>query len=580
MLDKIQYIINHLHFIYPIWFWAFIPLSLIVLFVLIANRENNKWQQLIAPHLRDRLFIKGSKSAFWLPILAFLLSCSSIILALSGPTWKMKDIPGGKASAVLLIGLDLSHSMLADDISPNRLERIKLKISDLLDANPETDIGLFAYAGTPHIVVPFCSDYSIIKHHTESLHPALMPVRGSNINLAMQLADSLLSRIEAPSTLLLITDNLTNNDAQLIESFVENSRHKVTIIPAATSSGGKMPSFINKNRSLKDKNGSDRIAKCDMHFFAQLGQHELINIIPLTLDQSDMENIAEQVRKEKLFTLNDEVDDEEWDNKGWFLIFPALLLILFWFRKGWSIFWIWSGLILITSCSPNDKHANWWYSDNYRAQYQCKEGNYEEATSTFESIPHKGMAFYKAGNYDAALEVFSHDSTATGLYNKGVTLTQLGRLEEASNAFEKVIALQPDMKEALNNLERTKRMITERDSIASKMGNVVVLYKTQKKEEPLKEFSAKNKDEELSSDTETDELPKDGKRVTDEVATDISKAEELEQPDEALNQEMTQKPAQNIMLKKISSDPGEFLKRRFKFQKDKHYKDVKAKGDI
>ena len=580
MLDKMPYIIDNLHFIKPIWFWAFLPLSLIVILVLIANREDNKWKKLIAPHLRDHLFIKGSKQAFWLPIIAFILSCSAITLALSGPTWKMKDLPGGKASAVLLIGLDLSHSMLANDISPNRLERIKLKISDLLDADPETDIGLFAYAGTPHIVVPFCSDYSIVKHHTESLHPALMPLKGSNMSLAIQLADSLLSRIEAPSTLLLITDHLNESDAQLINSFVEKGKHKVTIIPSATTSGGVMPSFYNKNRTLKNKNGSNRMATCDMEVFDRLDRHEKINTIPLTLDQSDVEHIAEQVRKEKMFTLNDEVDDEEWDNKGWLLIFPALILVLSWFRKGWSIFWMWSGLLLMTSCSPNDKHASWWYSDNYRAQHQYKEGNYEKAAATFESIPHKGMAYFKAGNYEAALEVFSYDSTAIGLFNKGVTLTQLGRLEEASDAFEKVISLQPDMTEALKNLERTQRMISERDSISSKMGNVVKLDKNKKKEEPLKEYTAKTKDEELSSDTETDELPKDGKRVTDEVATDITKAEELERPDEAQDQEMTQKAAQNIMLKKISSDPGEFLKRRFKFQRDKHYKDVKATGDI
>lgn len=579
MLDQ-KHIIDNLHFISPNFLWAFVPVCIILILVLIANKENNKWQKLIAPHLRKYLFKQGSKNAFWMPIIAFFLGCCFITIALAGPTWKMKDIPRGKAAAALLIGLDLSHSMLADDISPNRLERAKLKINDLLKANPETDIGLFVFAGTPHIVVPFCNDYSIINHHIENLHPAMMPIKGSNINLAIQLADSLMHKKEAPSTLLLFIDNISSEDALQIEQFTKKSIHNITIIPTATSNGGSMPSFRNKNAKLKTPNGINRITKPDLNIFKQLNSNEKINVIPLTLDSSDMKSVAEEVRKNKAFTLNEKMDDEDWDNKGWFLIFPSLLIILSWFRKGWSLFWVFIGIIQLHSCSPSDKNANLWYTNNYIAQHLASEENYENAAETFESLPHKGTAYYKAGNYDAALEVFSYDSTATGHYNKGVTLMQMGRLEEAGNAFREAISLNPSMEKAKRNLSHNERMILERDSIASKMGNSISLDKKKNKEEPLQEIKAKSKDEELTSDTEADELPKDGKRVTDEQETGISKAEELERPEEIDLDDMTQKDATNIMLRKISSDPSEFLRRRFKFQVEKHYPDVREVSDI
>ncbi|WP_289054059.1 VWA domain-containing protein [Carboxylicivirga marina] len=579
MFNKFEYIIKHIHFIQPLWFWAFVPLLAILILVYISNRENKKWQKLVAPHLRPYMFVKGSKSAFWLPILDFVLCCSSIIIALAGPAWKMKDIPQGNAAASLLIGLDLSHSMLAEDISPNRLERMKLKISDLLDANPETDIGLFAYSGTPHIVVPFCNDYSIIRHHIENLHPAMMPVRGTNLQLAIELVDSLLRKYDAPSTLLLITDELSNEDATYIETFCNNSIHKVNIIPAATADGGSMPSFKNKRLTLKDKNGKERIAKPDMSVFQNTGLNNKVSITHLTLDKSDVESIAKLVRDNKSFTLKDKVDDEEWDNKGWWLILPVLLLILTWFRKGWSIFWMWMGIFLIQSCSPTDKNARWWYNNDYRAQSMMKDSLFEEAALTFESLQHKGTAYFKAQNYEAALEVFSHDSTETRYYNKAITLIQMGRLEEAQEAFNEVIALNPEMEVARQNLKRTQQMILQRDSITVPLEQVTQLDQN-KKSEPLKEFQAKTKDKELSSDTEVDELPKDGKRITDEVETQISKAEELERPDESLEEQATQKDAKNIMLKKISADPSEFLRRRFKFQKEKHYPYTKETSDI
>ncbi len=579
MIDQLEIIIQHFHFIQPLWLWAFVPVLVILLLIILSNRESNKWQQFIAPHLRPFLFVKGSKRAFWLPLVAYFLAGSLMVLALAGPTWKMKDIPQGKAAAVLLIGIDLSHSMLADDISPTRLERAKLKVIDLLESNPETDIGFFVYAGTPHILVPFCNDYNIIKHHIESLHPAMMPVRGTNMPLAISLVDSLLNKYEAPSTLLLITDDISGSDASLITEFCKNSIHRVTILPMVTNTGGSMPSFYNKRTPLKDKDGNIRIAKADKSIFESLNRNEKILVIQPTLDNSDMESIANEVKQRKMYTLSDEKDDEQWDNQGWWLILPVLIILLVWFRKGWTIFWLWMGII-INSCSPGDKHANLWYSDDYRAQEMLKDSLFEEAANTFQSLPHKGMAYYKAGNYDAALEIFSLDSTANGLYNKGVTLVQLGRLEEAQNSFKQAIELEPGLEAASQNLTNTQQMILQRDSIADRMGEPIELKKDKKSKQPLEEIKPSTEDEKLTSDTEVDELPDDGKRVTDEVATEISKAEELEKPDDTMKEQAKQKDAKNILLKKISADPSEFLRRRFKFQKDKHYPDVKELSDI
>jgi Ca-activated chloride channel family protein len=577
MMQQLEDILFHFHFIHPHWFWGLISVVLILALVILANRENNKWQKRIAPHLRSTMFLKGSKRALWLPIAAFILACGALLIALAGPTWKMKDIPQGKASAVMLIAMDNSHSMLADDISPNRLERVKLKIQDLLDANPETDVGLFAYAGTPHIVVPFCNDYGIIKHHIESLNPRMMPVRGSNIPLAIHLADSLLKRYEAPSTLVLFTDNLSPNDANTIEQFSDNSIHQVWILPLGTEKGGQMPGF-NRQKVLKDKQGAVRLARVDQAVFNRLNNHPKINVQPLTLDKSDMEQLAQEVRRNKSFTLSDELDDEEWDNKGWWLILPALLLILSWFRKGWSLFWLWTGVLIIQSCTPDQKHADWWYNADYKAQYLMQDSAFTEAAETFESLPHKAMAYFKAGNYDAALEIYSLDSTFNGQYNKALTLVRLGRFDEARQTFEKVIELNPNddlVKESLHELDQR---IKANDSLNRQ--NQPLKELETKKEEPLEERKAKGKDEELTSDTEVDELPKDGKRVTDEMETGISKAEELEKPEDAPQEEGRQEDAKNVMLKKISADPAEFLRRRFKFQHEKYYKDVKETNDI
>ncbi|TAJ15500.1 VWA domain-containing protein [Marinilabiliaceae bacterium JC017] len=560
------------HFIREEWLWAFIPLLMILLLVILSNRDKTKWKVLIASHLRPYLFTQSSKTSTVLPALAFLMAGSLLICAMAGPTWKKVEVPGGKASAVLLIGLDLSQSMLTADVQPTRLERAKLKIYDLLEKKPGTRIGLFAYAGTAHPVVPLCSDYNLVKHHAESLHPAIMPIRGTNMNYALNLADTILSRYDAPSTLLLVTDEINPTEAGMLQAFTQNTIHKINILQVSTATGGEVPGF-RRGSVLQDKTGKTVYSAPDVNVFKGLNQNEKISVYPMTLDKSDVEQIASEVRKFRDFRLDDETSDEMWQDMGWYLLVPALLLSLLWFRKGWMIHWCWIGTVLsFSSCSPDSPQSGWWYTNDYLGQHFYKSDRFEDAADRFGSLPHKGVAYYKAGNYEAAVAVFALDSSDAGHYNRGLALTHMGRFEEASEAFTLALESNPDLEVARKSLVQSEQLIRQRDSVSQLMGETTKMKEPDKKT-PLKERKASGKDEELTSGTEVDELPDHGDRVTDEVETNITKAEEMEHPEE-MQQQGQQKEAQNIMLRKISADPGEFLRRRFKFQKEKYYEDV------
>ena len=88
----------------------------------------------------------------------------------------------------------------------------------------------------------------------------------------------------------------------------------------------------------------------------------------------------------------------------------------------------------------------------------------------------------------------------------------------------------------------------------------------------LNEREAQSEDEELSSDTEAEELPDEGDRITDEMETDMRTAEELERPPEDFQPQQGES-AQNVLLKEISADPSEFLRRRFRYQYEKYFSD-------
>src|SRR5215467_11382177 len=113
ILTKLKNIIasfdwEQFHWLRPKALYLFMPLAIIVLLLILGNREHKKWKYIIQPALRPFMFTKGSIWAILLPLLLFIVGSSFVIGGLAGPTWKKKDVPSEKIQAVVLIALDLS----------------------------------------------------------------------------------------------------------------------------------------------------------------------------------------------------------------------------------------------------------------------------------------------------------------------------------------------------------------------------------------------------------------------------------------------------------------------------------------
>ncbi|MCG8579334.1 MAG: VWA domain-containing protein [Bacteroidales bacterium] len=565
------------HFIRPQWLWLFLPLTLVIIIVLFGNRSKNKWQQIIAPKLRPYMIAKGSRMSLAGPLLVSFIIGSLMIIAASGPTWKMREVPGAKSETILLIALDLSPSMLVEDVSPNRLERAKFKIRDLLDANPGSKVGLMAYAGTAHPVVTPNRDYKLISYQLESLQPNVMPLGGTRLDNALSIADSIFSRTEAPCTLLLLTDEVSTEQAGQIKAFVSNSSNSVELMPMATPQGGRIPG--NRRGTYARQDGQFVISKLNTQVLFELQKHPSVNVNSLTLDKEDVSLIAEKVRKNLVFQQNDEDSEEDWQEMGFVLLWPALILFAFWFRKGWMIQWC-LAIVLLSSCQTSvESWDDLWYTKDYQAQKAYNDTKYELAAENFKALQNKGAAYYKAGNYEAAIELFKQDSSAISMYNLGLAYAANGQMDMAQEALLLANHLEPSNTTISEGLKQNSERMRQVDSLRSVNPDEAIELKD--KEEPkgeLNERTAKGKDEELTSDTEVDELPQEGDRITDEVETDMRKAEELERPPEDFQPQAGESP-QNILLREISADPSEFLRRRFKHQYEKYYSNEKQPNE-
>ena len=571
IITKIDW--KEFHFIRPLALYAFIPLLVIVLLLVIGNKERRRWKIVIAKHLRPFMFNRGSSWAIVVPIIFFVIGVSAMIIGLAGPTWKKKEIPGQKIQAVVLIALDLSKSMMTKDIQPNRIERAKFKINDFLDANPRARAGLIAFAGSAHPVLPFTSDYKIIKFHAQSLSNRIMPMQGTNTAVLLQQIDTLMKHVTAPSTVLLITDAIDNDEASLLSNWVNGSIHRLEILLVSTPNGAGIPGFPKV------------ISRQDPSVIQNLSQNNKVTITPLTLDNSDVKAIAGRVSKKLYFESEKKKDAKEWDDMGYLMIVPSLAITAFWFRKGWTIQWcvLLFSTLTLSSCGLKSKKPDWWYSKDYQGQLLENTGKYADAADRFEDDKHKAVAYFKAGNYSAAADLFALDSAAAGAYNMGLALAKQGKYDAAENAFNKAVTLDPALKTAVSNsLAATKSIKHQADSIARFGQKSVsktthdkdIATKKNHKDDPLKEHKPQSDDEQLSSDTRVKNLPKFGDRTSDKVASNIHIGKEAKSPGKTPPKDKSGELASNIILRKAEADPAEFLHKRFLLQEKLYYKRI------
>ena len=154
-------ILGDFHFLRPFWFLGLIPILMIWLVYRSQDKGSGGWEGVINPMLADYLIDRGEviseftkRVQFLLWLIAWLLACT----ALAGPTWEKLPEPVAKKVSALIIVLDLSPSMLAQDIKPSRIMRARYKLIDILNLRKEGLTALVVYSGGAHLVSPLTDD--------------------------------------------------------------------------------------------------------------------------------------------------------------------------------------------------------------------------------------------------------------------------------------------------------------------------------------------------------------------------------------------------------------------------------------
>jgi len=568
MLDNFKHIDwEKFHFLRTDYLWVAIPALIIILIGFIFYQENNSWKKNIAKHLQPYVIQKGTEwKTRWIHfsiLLMFILG----FLAFLGPTWNEIQTPAKQLKSRMVIAMDLSQSMMTKDVSPNRLERAKFKVHDFLKANPRAETALLVFAASTHTVVPFTTDYKIILDHLDGLKPSIMPVKGTGFNALFERMDSLFVDNIAEGKILLITDDLDQISLEKVSLFIQQNNVQLFVYPFATQSGEVIPT-IKKESTL------------DIQKLNSLNALEKVNILEITLDDSDVIDLAKAVSDNLIFEDKKEENEDNWQDNGYWLIIPLAFIFLLSFRKGWAMYLIIISVSL-SSCSDKNKEniseksskrsdfkfADLWYTKEYQAQKEFDAKNYSKAAQEFKDPLRKGVAYYKDGDFLSAKTAFELDTTTNGLYNLGLTYAKLGQLDKSQEIFEKVLQRYPDFNNAQSNLNHIISAIAELDSLKPEDISI--------NEEGKK---AKNKQNDSPEDlsgggqkaTKKD-MEKERKEET--VDTGKRKGKELDELPDDFKSGKGEIP-KNILMRKVDDDPALFLTKKFRYQIKK--KQVKA----
>lgn len=604
------------HLIRPTWLLALIPAIILFVFLLKRRLASARWNGIIdkalMPHVLDQMPSEQSRWPLWFILLAWIITS----IALAGPTWQQLPQPVQKKEDALVIVLDMSLSMAAQDVSPDRATRARQKIIDILKQRNEGLTALIVYAGDAYTVTPLTDDAETAINLVPALSPFIMPSMGSRPDKALVLARKLINNAGLiKANYLLVTDGIQHKDIGRITKALGNQTQQLSILTLGTEEGA--PIAMQGKGFKRDKAGNIVLPKLNLETIKLLANELNIRWHQMTFDDRDWNYLLktdesfEDLEGGSNFNSNHRPLERQfdlWADQGYWLIFIIIIIAAFSFRRGWVL-----SLVFMISLQPEHSYAALW-DDAWQTKDQQGQKSFAQdparAAELFEDPNWKASSYYRAGEYKQAAEGFlvdeqaSPEQQAVNHFNHANALAQSGELEQAIKAYEQALNKNIKMDDAHFNKSLVEKLIEQQeeqdqqnqdqdqdqeskddksDDSDSKDNESEKESDSEQESDSQQDSDSESKDsdqknsEEQDSDKqdseEQDSEEKDSEETDAEQAkADKEAADNAEQRDQGSQgipgDELTEEEKQALeqWLNRIPDDPGGLLKRKFLYQ--------------
>jgi Ca-activated chloride channel family protein len=586
-------IIANFHFLRPVWFYALIPA--VALFLVLRSRyaRSSNWEKTIDADLLPYLLEAPGRHVRKNPMLLLLIAWILASIALAGPVWQKKPQPVHEREDALVVILDLTRSMYAVDVKPNRLVRARRKLLDLLESRKEGVTALVVFAGDAHTVSPLTDDTRTIAEMVPALGPEIMPAPGSQLAPALQLAYRLFKDGGvATGRILIITDEI--RDVAESQSIAREHRfdYPISVLSVGTAEGAPISAdhLEPDGGYLKDRNGALIIPRLDAASLQSFAQVAGGRYSPMTLTDEDLDYLLADEplpEREQFRTL--ERDFDVWVEEGPWLLLLLLPLAALAFRRGW----IWM-LPLIMILPSERADASWWddlwHTRDQQAAEAMQDGDAARAAELFDDPAWRATAHYRGKDYANAAKSWANIDTGDGRYNLGNALARDGKYEEAIKAYDESLAKDPDDEDAAFNKKLVEQLLQQQKQQQNQQQqkNSGDRKKQDQQNQQQQQDQGTQQDQGQQQQSEADKQKQEEEQQKQQQQDNAEQDKEQADKEQAQQQQAKadddslsdeQRQALQQWLRRVPDDPGGLLRRKFEMQHRERLKEGKTGPD-
>lgn len=455
------------HFLRPLWLLALPALPAVIWLLRGRAAQGTPWRRVVDAALLPYVLARPGAAAArsvrrhrWLLVAAYTLA----VFALAGPAWKRLPQPVYQDRSAVVIMLDLSRSMDAQDVRPSRLARARFKVADLLGQRRAGMTALVVYAQDAYGVVPVTDDAATILNLLPVLEPDLMPAQGSRPERAIALALELLRQGGMPrGDLLLITDSLTPEQARDIARELEPHDHRLSILAMGTVAGAPIPRP--GGGFFETEEGKPVVSRLDPAPMQALVGGRGGRFLIGRSDDSDVQALARlfATRIGAETAARSDYTSERWREEGPWLLLPLIPLAALLFRRGLIT------AVLIAMLPWPRTAVAWQWDDLWRRPDQqataaLERGDNGRAAERFQDPRWAAVARYRADDFTGAVAALEGLDGSDDHYNRGNGLARLGKYQDAIDAYERALALDPENDDARHNRDLIRQLLQQSPS--------------------------------------------------------------------------------------------------------------------
>lgn len=316
---------------YLLFALIFIPI-VIVLFFLAEAKKKALLKEFGDYRITGELMSDRSNTRPVLKLVLLSLAFAFFVLALAGPEFGTKLQEKKKRGVEIMIALDVSNSMMAEDIQPNRLERAKQAISRMVDRLQNDRVGLIVFGGDAYTQLPITNDYVSAKMFLANINTNTVPVQGTAIGAAINLASkSFTPDYKGDKAIILITDGENHeDDAMEAASEAKDKGIVVHTIGVGLPQGAPIPIYTQGSQPnyIKDEQGNVVISRLDADMLGKIATAGNGLFVQANNTQFGLNNIFDQIKKMSKAEYESKVFAEFENQYQWPLALALILLLL------------------------------------------------------------------------------------------------------------------------------------------------------------------------------------------------------------------------------------------------------------